>query len=157
MTHAFATVAIPFAEARQEEVEAVLRAMGAPPNEAVRAAVDETKLIHFMSINVIPQTRPGKAHLLIEVSADGSVQEALRAVAKALGNQLAQVLELMGRGNHFGRNPDALARLLIRHHRSIGQSWFARAVGLPFDGTPGMSVQRLGKERELAAHVSRMG
>ncbi len=156
MTHAFATVAIAFPESQANRVETLLREMGAPAAPEWGRALDAAGGIHFMSINVVRGTRPETAHLLIEVSADGSVKQALGTVARVLGDKLARALELMGRGADFDRRPDALAKLLIRYNRPMGQGWFAPALGLPFDGSPGMSVRRLRDEQWLARRIGSM-
>jgi Dyp-type peroxidase family len=152
MAHSLATVAIPFDHARADNVEARLRALGAPPTDEWRQAVDGTGIVHFMSINVARETRPGKAHLLVEVNADGGAEEALRAVAAALDRPLREAFAAAGL--ELGR--DGVAGLMIRHYRPIGQGWFAKALGLPFDGSPGMSVKRLLAERDLARRIGSM-
>jgi deferrochelatase/peroxidase EfeB len=137
----------------------------AAPNDTLCRDLDETNLIHFMSINVIQeplpekaqlpveQTLPEKAHLLIEVTADGDVDEALREVARLLGKRLETILALVDPG---GR-PDPSGELLTRLNRSVGQGWFASALGLAFDGSPGMSVRRLRMEQKLAGRIAAMG
>jgi len=42
---------------------------------------------------------------------------------------------------------------LREHKRTLGQSW-GSTLGLPFAGTPGMSVRRIRKEYELARRIS---
>jgi deferrochelatase/peroxidase EfeB len=152
MVHSLATAAIPFDDAKAEGVMARLRPMGAPPTDEWRQAVDGTGVVHFMSINIARETLPGKAHLLVEVSADGGAEEALRAVAAALDRPLREVFA--DAGLELGR--DGVAGLMIRHYLPIGQGWFAKALGLPFDGSPGMSVKRLRAERDLAHKIGGM-
>jgi Dyp-type peroxidase family len=152
MAHSFATAAIPFDIAFADAVEARLRGMGAPPIDKWRAAVDGTGVVHFMSINVARDTLPGKAHILIEVSADGGAEEALRAVAAALEVPLGEAFAAADL--RLGRT--GVAGLMLRHYRPIGQGWFAGALGLPFDGSPGMSVGRLRAERDLAGRIGSM-
>jgi deferrochelatase/peroxidase EfeB len=152
VAHAFATVAVPFDQSAAGAVEGLLHGMGAPPTPGLSQALDRTGIVHFMSANVARNTQPGKAHLLIEVSADGSPEEALRAVARELDSQLRDVFAEarvnIPRGD--------LAGLLIRHNLPIGQGWFAPALGLPFDGSPGMSMKRLLAEQELAHRIGGM-
>src|SRR5580693_9187457 len=119
MVHSLATAAIPLDDAKAEGVMARLRPMGAPPTDEWRQAVDGTGIVHFMSINIARETLPGKAHLLVEVSADGGAEEALRAVAAALDRPLREVFA--DAGLELGR--DGVAGLMIRHYLPIGQGW----------------------------------
>ncbi len=154
MTHAFATVAIGFPTSKAGEVEAILHRLGAPAAEKWSKALDETKIIHFMSIVVARGTQPEqqKSHLLIEVTADGGVEAALRVVAKVLAEPLERVWDIIDPG----WRKDTLADLLVRNHYPIGQGWPTRALGLAHDGTPGISVRRLRKEEAFAKAISQM-
>jgi len=148
MSHAFVTVIIPFDPDAVAAVEAALDALGNPAKDGVRAAIDAIGTIHFMSITVVPGDARDAAHLILEATADGGEDEALRAIAAALAKPLEDLLRTAG-----VRLGVPLVEALRGHARTLGQSWWS-TVGLPFDGTPGMSVRRILQERDLAARVA---
>lgn len=155
MTHAFATVAIAFPTSQAGKVEAILGELGAPASKIWRDALDKTGIIHFMSIAVVRDTQPEqrKSHLLIEITADGGEEAALRVIAKVFAKPLEQVRDIIGRD----WRGDSLADILMRNRYPIGQGWLTSGLGLTHDGTPGMSVRRLCLEQKLAKEIGGMG
>jgi deferrochelatase/peroxidase EfeB len=149
MSQTFVTVVVPFDAARIAHVEAVLAPLGNPPHPRVRAALDATGIVHFMSLNVVPAEPGAPANLLLEVSADGGHDAALRALAAALAADLARVLAAAG----VPTGGASLYDVLYGHSRTIGPSWWATS-GLEFAGTPGMSVERILKEDALAGRIA---
>jgi deferrochelatase/peroxidase EfeB len=161
MQHAFVTIAIPFGAARADAVEAVLAEMGDPACEDdVRQRLEKVQIVHFMSASVVRDTGAARAHLVLELTADGGEAEAIGAVAAALHPWLSRAVAAAVPGAATGAAD--LARYLARYDRRLGQGWLAawglgaRAVGLPFCGTPGMTVRRIRREAALAGRVGKM-
>jgi deferrochelatase/peroxidase EfeB len=144
MTHAFATIAIPFSSSRTPTVEACLKDFGNPAHAAIKGPLDEAEFVHFVSMTVVrgdPQ-----AHLVVEMSADGTVAEAVTRLASTLAQPLEALLETTG----VERGEVSLGDFLLGKHVPVGQGWFSNP-GLNYDGTPGMTVERIRKEEKLAA------
>ena len=91
MSHAFLTVAIPFEAARADDVEARLIAMGNPPVSELRQKLDHAGTVHFMSAVVIRDTGTRRCHLLLEVSADGTEEQAAQDVAREVTEMISQL------------------------------------------------------------------
>jgi deferrochelatase/peroxidase EfeB len=144
----FLTVTIPFAAANAPAVDDVLKGLGNPPRADVQAALIASGVVHFMSINVVPGDARSRAQLLIEATVDGSEDDAIESIVSAIGDELDTVLAAAG-VSRDGR----LVDLLRGHSRALGSSWWS-TVGLPFAGTPYMSVARIRAEAELATHVA---
>ena len=136
MDQALITVTIPF----DHDVEAVKQALaklGNPADSEIAKKLDDTEVVHFMSLNVLQGEEGERSHLLLEASCDGSAESALEAIERALSQELNDVLALA----HIGgaRAGDVLRE----HNRTLGQSWWS-TLGLPFAGTPGMRRRGMG-------------
>ncbi|WP_226016141.1 hypothetical protein [Novosphingobium sp. FKTRR1] len=142
----FVTIVIPFTDdtawspLRMADVERVLYRLGNPAEVDIAKRLDGTGIIHFLSINVIAPEREGTApHLLIEATVDGAAQDAVPAIAEALGDALLPALRIVTGVTDADAVPD-----LLRHHASSITSNPLRlprqVIGLPFCGTPGVSV-----------------
>lgn len=158
----FVTIIIPFADRtawsplRVADVERALCRIGNPVGPEIAAALDKTGIIHFLSLNVIRAAGEGQApHLLIEATVDGPAAHGVNAIAQALGPALVPVLHMVTGLT----GADDVAVLLHRHADAITSGplrWPGQAIGLPFCGTPGISVEMVrenqmvvGKVREL--------
>ncbi len=159
MVQSFATIAIPFDSDCARAVDGQLTALGDEilddlsgrrPSDLQRR-LDETGILHFMSMTIVPDTRPGQSHLMLEISADGSTKAALSAVARAIGGELERTLRFAD--VEFGKMP--LDRFLHANNRTLGQGWFS-TLGLAFSGSPGMTVPRIRKEARLAEQIANM-
>ena len=169
--HAFINVVIPFDAAHSDDVDKAIRtltdpAQGNQPQHALCKALTDTGIVHFMSITVVrplspPELEDGRplppgsvSHLMIELSADGGSARVLEALAgePIIGDALRAIL----RETHVHFDPDQLGRYLHSYDQRIGAHWGAEALGQVFTGSPGMSVRRILKERELAATVTRV-
>jgi deferrochelatase/peroxidase EfeB len=147
MAHAFVTVAIPFPDAQAGVVEAKLDEFGNPAKPLIRDALRD-RGIHFMSMNVVRGARDQGAFLVLEASADGTVDSAIDTLSSQLKAALVDVLRTAGHDVPAGE----LKAFLNRHSHKIGIGLLATA-GLCFSGTPGMSVERIKREYELARRV----
>ena len=142
MNHAFVTVAIPFGADRAPAVMAVLNA------PIARSALDETKIVHFMSLSVIPDTAPGTAHFMFELSADNGPEDAINAVCDAIGPVIEEALDVAG--VYRGRAP--MAVFLRSNNLRLGHDWRA-TIGIGFTGAPFLSVRRIKDEARLTARI----
>ena len=166
MNHAFITIAVPFAVRRLHDVDICLGKLADPkqgnrPQPAIAKALDDIAIVHYMSIvavsPVCPATRSedprdrdtadeGSAHLLIEIAADGGVDEALTVLGQTLGGEFDSILAAA----NVDRKSKSVATFLREHHWKIGAGWTAPALGQIHTGSPGMSVRRIKQERGLA-------
>lgn len=149
MTQSLVTIAIPFADRNRSRVQEHLDGMGNPATGAIAAALDQSELVHFMSINVVPAENT--SYLLIELNADGTTEAVIEKLAAAIGDAVQQLL--MAAGVAPGRVP--LAKFLRDRELRVSQGWLG-TTGLNFSGTPGMTVPRIKREAELARRVASM-
>ncbi|MBL0402784.1 hypothetical protein JKG68_02265 [Microvirga aerilata] len=179
MEQSLITIAIPIADdedkSRQTEIERCLKPFGnlhrypplqdeaaylqaknnvreGTPADGVQASLLQwrlkaTDIVHFMSLNVIPGTRRSSAHLLMEVSADGSPSTVLNRLATILSEEIPALWATLGLSG-----PEALERALLGHRLDVGPDW-GHTLGLPFNGTPGMTVTRIAAEARLACTI----
>jgi len=153
----FITVVVTIEPGCETAVLPLVREMGNPPIGGLSAAIAALGIVHFMSINVIPADA-GPAHLVMEISADQAASLTLNALAGPLGPALDGILAAAGIA--AARRTD-LGTFLLRHHRTLGTSWLstmrrAGALGLPFCGSPGLTVERILDEDKLARRIARM-
>ena len=165
--HAFINVVIPFDPDRSGAVDKVLRSLTDPrignrPAKHIQDALAGAERLHFVSITAVdpkcpaerddPDPPTGKSHLVIELSADGGIAEALAMLAQQIGSELSDVLTAAGLAHDRG----TLAEYLLRHHCRIGATWGADALGQVFTGSPGMSVRRIWREKDLAKRITEL-
>lgn len=153
MIHSLITVVVSFRVAQIKAVETTLaRTFGNLPAADVRAALNATGIVHFMSINFIRGYAGTDPRLLMELSVDGAASAALEKVAAAIKPQLVALFSAadvaVGDGD--------LGSFLARHQVAVGTGWRAEAIGLNYDGTPAMTVSRIRREAELAAWIATM-
>jgi deferrochelatase/peroxidase EfeB len=151
MNHALVTVALPFSSDRAGAVSDVLRSLGNPAEGAARDALNDTAIVHFMSLTVVRDTAPGLAHLALELSADGGPEQALEAVC----NVLRDVLEGAFKAAGIDRGDETMAAYLLRRNLRLGSGWL-RTTGFGFAGVPNMSVRRIRAEADIAERIAGM-
>ncbi|HEX8644076.1 MAG TPA: hypothetical protein VF702_09210 [Allosphingosinicella sp.] len=149
------TIVAPAWEADVPEIEARLDALGNPPADRIREALDASVAAdghgtHFMSINAIRDGQDGTASIVFEFTADGTSDEAVERIVRAIGPDLQTVFE---KARDWRGNVDLLT-YLKSHRIKIGWGLFDANPGLAHAGTPGMLVGRIRKEAELATFVS---
>jgi deferrochelatase/peroxidase EfeB len=169
MAQAFITIVIPFAKERHAAVDEVLASLADPyagnaPLPGIKDRLDALAIVHYMSVVAVgPQcpaaasedpherdsTDAAIANLMIEIAADGGVTEALRAITGALGVELERILAAAD----VDRRSDSLETFLYRHYWRIGAGWDGPVLGQIFSGSPGMSVRRIRRERDLAEWI----
>ena len=148
MTHAFVTIALPFARQNAGAVDAALEPMipELHGDGKIRDAL-RNKGIHFMTITVVRGEGKEPTHLLLEFSADGDDATAIATIAASLALWLKQILIAAGEGEEAN-----IAGLLARHQVKTGQGLFD-TPGLNFTGHPGMTVERIRAEHNLAREI----
>ncbi|MFN3549219.1 MAG: cytochrome P450 [Mesorhizobium sp.] len=153
--HAFVTIAAPVAAgvdaaALRDEVER----LGNPAEGGIKAALDDSRAVHFASLSVIGSAdpraeKPGdRFDVVLEFSADGSEADAIALVAEKAGPFLRTVFEKAG-ALAPGRE---LAAFMQAHSVRVGPG-FATRAGLVFTGTPGHGVDRIKAEACLEAEL----
>ncbi len=156
--HAFVTVAVPVVSGA--DVAALrhhVAQLGNPPGEDVRAAFDETGIVHFASLSVIGRADPAEErpddlyHVVLELTADGTKAAALAAVANCAEAFLRPIFR-----NGCGlKDDESLGAFLLRHAIDVAPGFHSPA-GLCFSGVPGHSVARIRAEAALADKLARL-
>ncbi|MEO6091651.1 MAG: hypothetical protein ABIT04_09415 [Novosphingobium sp.] len=155
--HALLTIIAPLALDRLGEAEAEIDRNGNPAREL---AAELDKLdgdglggTHFMSLHAFASTDGVSAFILLELSADGSTDEALGRLVRSEVVALAlRRIFVMTKNWTDGGN---LLAFLKSHLVTVG-SGFRDNPGLCFAGTPGLSVGRIRLESKLAQTVTRL-
>jgi len=148
MAHAFVTVVVPFDDLKAGDVRAHLRALGNPARAPIADPLNRGMFVHFMSLTVVPGSPAGPAHLVLEVSADGHPRSAIGRLVGAIGPRLRELLGVAG----VVLSDSQVGAFLGQHERQVGSGWFA-VPGVVFAGTPGMTVERILREQELATDI----
>ena len=148
MSHAFVTI---IADVPPKDVAALrtsIEALGNPAIPRLAEALDNLAAVHFASLNVFEASAGDRGYLVFEFSADGVVDELLDQLARKLGADLGPIFS-----HAVGRGDVPLHRFWREHVVEIGQTPFTNP-GLNFTGTPGLSVARIRRERELAQYLA---
>ncbi len=147
MSHAFITIAAPFplrnADAVDKVLETMIPLLNGEKNAAIRDAL-RGKGIHFMTITVVRGEQAEPTHLVLECAADGEEAAAIATVEKSLAPWLHEITTAAGDAT--------LATQLARHQIRTGQGLFD-TPGLNFTGHPGMTVERIKAEYQLARKI----
>ena len=141
--HSLATAVIDFSSEHIPDVEERIEALGNPAIPVVRARLDASAIIHFVSMSVV-KISERRAVILIELSADGSDEAALDALSDALPDELLAIFDAAALDVPYDRR-----RWLRERRIRLGQGFFS-TCGLAFDGSPAMSVARIKREACLA-------
>jgi deferrochelatase/peroxidase EfeB len=151
MSQVMITIVAPLDPGRIAEAEAAIDRMGNPAADELRSRLDrlDGELgVHFMSLHALPSFTAGRAHLVLEFSADGDAPRALAQIAAAIGQELATVFALARdwSGGDIGA-------YLTSHVIRTGFGW-GQSPGLGHSGAPGATVGRIVREAALAAMAS---
>ena len=146
MTHALVTIVAPLDPARLGEAREAIDALGNParPDLADKLArLDGSNGIHFASLHALPSFSAGKAHLVLECSADGDDTWAIQWLAAAIGDALTSVFQ-------YARDwrDEPIERYLAGHAIETGFGIGANP-GVAHVGSPGMTVGRILAEKAL--------
>lgn len=156
MSEAMVTIAAPL---RAEDVTGVRtmieERLGNPARDDVCAAIEgpagSVAFVHFASLHAVPRGDAKGGHLILEFTADGSEDDAIAGLASRVD---ALMTPIFARAKDW-RSSDTLLSYWTRHRISIGWGLFD-TPGLPFSGTPGMSVQRIRDEAALSAAAGKI-
>ena len=152
MTHAFITIVAPLALNKVADAEFAIDAMGNPARLDIKAALDVLdgdNGTHFASMHAIRSQDGVHAWLVLEFSADGGDEEALRRLLKAMSEHIRTVFTFAS----DWRDGGDLEAYLTKRKVVPGGGWFSDP-GVVFTGTPGMTVGRIRREASLAARVA---
>jgi Dyp-type peroxidase family len=144
MTWAFITIAAPLDPAKvnavREEIEAH---WGNPALARIRDRLN-THDLHFASLHAFASPDGKHAHILFEATVDGDENAAIVRLAKDLSDELTQVFAFA----RDWRGGTDLTSYMVQHKLSSGYGLLDQP-GLPFAGTPGMTVGLIRKEAAL--------
>lgn len=152
MNHALVTIIAPLDAAALAALPTEISALGNPAQAAIRARLDALEGdagTHFASLHAIPAGAGTGGHLVLEFSADGDEERALARIAAAL---TAELEHIFGRATDW-RPSNTLLAYLRAHRVRVGFGLFDHP-GIAYSSAPGMSVGRIRKERDLAAHLT---
>ena len=156
--HALVTSAISFDSSRCDAVDAQLQKFNNPAAKFLADELDALGTVHFMSITVVRPTQgpplassEGPAHLIVELNADGAEAFAISGLCGAVGASLSDLLSTAG----IQIPQSGLANFLLARRVRLGQGLFSTPE-LVYDGTPGMTVERIRREAYLAARATEL-
>ncbi|WP_426291526.1 Dyp-type peroxidase [Sphingomonas sp. TWP1-3-1] len=152
MSHALVTIIAPLHPDSLDNAITAIDALGNPANKVLAEELrklDEGRGIHFASLHALPSYTEGKAHIILEMSADGDERWAVQWIARLAGPQLTSVFKLATdwQGD--------LTKYLLAHVRRAGFGIGAQP-GLAHVGTPGMTVGRIKAEAALFSDISQI-
>src|SRR5262249_19284955 len=125
-------------------------ALGNPAVPKIAAALDGLAAIHFASLNVFEASAGDRGYLVFEFSGDGAADDLLDRLGDILGAQFAPIF---AHADGYGDVP--LREFWRDHIVETGQTPFTNP-GVNFTGSPGLSVQRIRRERDLALHLTKL-
>lgn len=158
MTQSMVTIVAPLNPRDLDRANTAIDRMGNPASDAIRArldAIDDAvesrgSGTHFISLHALPSFTAGKAHLVLEFSADGTPAQGIARIAKAIGDELATIFALAPDFSGYD-----IAAYLTAHQIETGFG-FGQLPGVGHCGSPGMTVGRIRAERDLSAAVDKV-
>src|SRR5438105_5259370 len=148
LTHTFVTIIAYLAADRIAAVRPLVDALGNPAEAAIRAVLDRIGRIHFASVSLFKSPMDGRGILVFEFSADGPRDQLLQQLAAELGPHLAPIYAYAE-----GRGSEPLQQFWAARVVGVAQKPFGNP-GIEFAGTPGLTVERIRRERDLAGHIA---
>ena len=131
-------------------LEADIKQLGNPAGPAASKAFEAAGCIHFSSLSVIRGGDGEPTYAALEMSADGTQEDAIKALAANAEPLLRPIFE-----KGCGLKPqEDLARFLSKHAVNVG--YRKKNLGLLFCGTPGLRLQRIKAEEALSAKLSQV-
>ncbi|HEY2356055.1 MAG TPA: hypothetical protein VGH86_01290 [Phenylobacterium sp.] len=148
-------ICVPISQSAALEIDALLDGLGNPADTPIRDALDACRVIHFLSLTVV-RDRDGDdpPFLVAHVAADGESTKAIAALVEHAGALLLPVFRAAAGVEDKPALRWLLERYLLKPVAAALPLWPHRATGLPFQGTPGLTVRQI-KEDERTAHLAR--
>ncbi len=124
-----------------------ISALGNPAEGKVAAAFTATGVVHFASLSVADLGSPSAPapYVLLELNADGDPGEAIKRVARDVGEWLGPIFDDTERGC----SPTLAAALEAQAAEPGCNPW--GNTGLNFNGMPGLLVADIARQEKLAA------
>jgi Dyp-type peroxidase family len=134
------------------KVEALLDRLGNPAVPAMRAALDASRVVHFLSLAVIwDDDSKDPPILVMHVAADGAPKTAMAALVEHAGALLLPVFQAAANVENLSALKQLFERYWMKPEAtSFPISWLHRGTGLPFQGTPGLTVERIKEDEGIA-------
>ena len=155
MSHALVTIVAPLLPDRIGKASHMIDALGNPVRDDLKAALDaaigtDGSATHFASLHALPSFTAGRAHLILEFSADGTPAQAIARLADAIGTHLQPIFALAN--DWHGGN---LAAYMADHTIPSGFT-YGKPAGIGHVGSPGMSVRLIRREDALALEARKL-
>jgi Dyp-type peroxidase family len=148
MTWAFITIVVPLDPAKVDAVRTVIEThWGNPAQDRIRErlnSLEDEQGVHFASLHAFASPDEAHGHILFEATVDGDENAAIARLAKALSDDLTHVFTF----SRDWRQGTDLTSYMVQHKLSSGYGLMDQP-GLPFAGTPGMTVGQIRKEAAL--------
>jgi len=133
------------------EIEALLDRLGNPADPAVRAALDATGVIHFLSLSVVWDEHSKDPPILVaDVAGDGPPWSVISRLVEHAGAILLPVYQAAAGVDCLSTLQLLLERYWVKPVAAAAPLFFNRATGLPFQGTPGLTAQRIHEDEVVA-------
>jgi len=134
--------------ASKHEIDQDIAELGHPANAIIRAAMDATGLVHFCSLATILADEG--LFIAFELSCDGSIDEAVKAVAEQAEGLLRPIFA------HAGLHKADDMQAYLREHvvELHGKPWGAN--GLNYNGMPEFPVRKIDKQARFADFSGRV-
>ena len=143
-------------ETLDARVRKAIERLGNPADADMRERLLATGCLHFISLTVIERANEKEpSYLVMEMAADGNEDDVLQAICEHAGDRLFPIFQIAG----CVKKREHLIGHLQDHAVTLTQSAWPEFFsgkgrnGLAFNGTPGLSVQRIQAEEELADFV----
>ena len=139
-------------------VQDAIAALGNPATDAIAARFEATGVVHFASLQAFDVRDPdddeaaSDYRLVLELSVDGTPEEALWSIANATFGDLAPIFECVLKDGERISSAAALYQLFMKNQVKLTYyPW--ETVGLAFNGTPDCSVHDIELQARIAGRA----
>ena len=145
-------VVVPIEPPSRETIDRVkkrLETLGNPAGEPARQGLDAAGRVHFMSMSVIQDEESvDPPLLLLEVEGDGAQADLIDALIEYAGEFLVPLFAIA-----CGVQSRADLKSCLLRGAAVGRPnpipWPGAVIGLPFQGTPGLTVMRIREDSRI--------
>ena len=136
------------------EVEALLDQLGGPNGPLIKEALDGSGIVHFMSLSVVWDEQSIDPPMLVaDISADGAVKAVIAALVVYAGIPLLPVFQAAAGVGSLRELQKLFERCWVKPVGAALPILPHRATGLPFQGTPGLTVKRVKADETIALNA----